>query len=249
MLIFFSLVYLPACSGWGQPSPRLRCGGVWERRAGGGRAHRDGPNAGGRTGGPSVSLYPRHLREKHPGCTHRRPGYGEYGVRQSGTNTHMLPIPTNTHTEMLQMLQCGPTFMQFSCPNNDRQIAIFDNISFFILNLQIHQVHVVVFQTLNLNITVHWGPKVAFPHRYGSLMCRVATSGTAVENSNVAQKAFSPLSNIWIFFFFFFFWKTVEWKPQTTNKVNYESRCLWNNHPWPLTSTAAFTTNWLELQI
>lgn len=109
---------------------------------------------------------------------------------------------------------------QFSCPNNDRQIAIFDNISFFILNLQIHQVHVVVYQTLNLNITVHWGPKVAFPHRYGSLMCRVATSGTAVENSNVAQKAFSPLSNIWIFFFFFL-------KKCWMETSNYKQGQLW----------------------
>lgn len=69
---------LTARSEWRQSSSGLRRGGVRDGRTGRGGADRDGPDAGGRTGGPSVALYPRHLREKHPGCAHRCPGYGEW---------------------------------------------------------------------------------------------------------------------------------------------------------------------------
>lgn len=71
-------VLVPACSRWRKSGPRLRRGGVWERGAGRGNVNRDEPDAGGWPGSPSVTLYPRHLREKHPGCAHRRPGHGEY---------------------------------------------------------------------------------------------------------------------------------------------------------------------------
>lgn len=84
----FLCVFLLACSGWGQSSARVWRGGIWERWAGRSCADRDGPNPGGRTGGPSVTLYPWHLREKHLGCTHCCPGYGEYVTEKAASQTH-----------------------------------------------------------------------------------------------------------------------------------------------------------------